>query len=100
MVEAGVDYSRFDRFHENSADDGTTLDEVMSILSGGGVRLIQRLADGTEATLTVSCAGDTTGWLLSYGGQPHIGSFTGAQPGTKILVQAFGPARWQARYDV
>ncbi|AWN43041.1 hypothetical protein DK389_24300 [Methylobacterium durans] len=98
IVEAGVDYSRFDRLHQNKADDGTELDEVLSILSGSGVRLIQRLADGSQATLQVDCVDGQTGWLLSYGGHPHIGSFTGASPGTKVLVQAIGPARWQARY--
>ena len=98
IVEAGVDYSRFDRLHQNQADDGTELDEVLSILSGSGVRLIQRLPDGNEATLQVDCVDGQTGWLLSYGGHPHIGSFTGASPGTKALVQAIGPVRWQARY--
>jgi hypothetical protein len=98
LVEPGVDYSRFDRLHENSADDGTVLDETMSLLSGGTIRLVQRLPDGSEATLSLRCVGDTTGWLVNYGGLPHIGSFTGAAAGSKILVQAIGPARWQARY--
>lgn len=98
VVAPGVDYRRFDRLHVNTADDGTELDEVMTILSGGGVRLVQRLDDGTETTLHLSCVGDHGGWCVSYGGHPHIGSFTGARPGTKVLVQAIGPARWQARY--
>lgn len=98
IIEPDVDYSRFDCLHENTDDDGTSVDEVMSILSGRAVRLVQRLPDGTEATLHLSCVGDGAGWLVSYGGHPHIGSFTGAEPGTKVLVQAIGPARWQARY--
>jgi hypothetical protein len=100
IVEPGVDYSRFDRLHENTSDDGVSIDEVMLILSGGGVRLIQRLPDGTMATLLLTCVDGSTGWMVSYGGYPHIGSFTGAEPGTKVLVQAIGPARWQARYVV
>ena len=43
VVEEGADYSRFDRFHVNVADDGTAVDEVMQILAGGGVRILQRL---------------------------------------------------------
>ncbi len=38
LVGAGVDYSRFDRFHINSAAGGPGTDEVMQILSGGGIR--------------------------------------------------------------
>ena len=98
IVEPGVDYSRFDRLHENVADDGTVLDETMTILAGGPIRLVQRLADGSEATLLLHAVGETTGWVVTYGGLPHIGSFTGAAPGSKILVQAIGPAHWQAHY--
>ena len=42
-MEEGADYSRFDRFHVNVAEDGTAVDEVMQILSGSGVRILQRL---------------------------------------------------------
>ena len=49
VVEAGADYSRFDRFHVNVAEDGIAVDEVMQILSGGGVRILQRLPGGAAA---------------------------------------------------
>jgi hypothetical protein len=98
VIEPDVDYSRFDRLHENVADDGTVLDETMTVLIGGPVRLVQRLADGAEATLSLHAVDAITGWVVTYGGLPHIGSFTGAAPGSKILVQAIGPARWQAHY--
>ena len=46
VVQGGIDYSRFDRFHVNVADDGTGVDEVLQILSGQGIvirlRPIQR----------------------------------------------------------
>ena len=46
-----------------------------------------------EFTVTFDCVGDERGWMVTYdGGRPHIGSFTGAEPGTKILVQVMGPA--------
>ena len=55
VVEAGADYTRFDRFHVNVAEDGTAVDEVMQILSGGGVRIFQRLPGEEAATLTLDC---------------------------------------------
>ena len=29
VVQEGIDYSRFDRFHVNAADDGTGVHEVL-----------------------------------------------------------------------
>jgi hypothetical protein len=99
MVGAGVDYSRFDRFHINKSDEGPGTDEVMQILSGGGIRVLQHLPGAGEFTVTFDCVGDERGWGVTYdGGRPHIGSFTGAQPGTKILVQVMGPPRWTVHY--
>ena len=100
VVEAGADYSRFDRFHVNVAEDGIAVDEVMQILSGGGVRILQRLPGGEAATLTLDCPAPDRGWTVTYdGGVSHIGSFSAAAPGTKALMQVFGPARWTMRYD-
>jgi len=100
VVEAGADYTRFDRFHVNVAEDGTGVDEVMQILSGGGVRILQRLPDGEAVTLTLDCPSAEQGWTVTYDGAvPHIGSMSSAAPGTKALMQVFGPARWTMRYD-
>jgi hypothetical protein len=96
VVDPEVDYSRFDVLHLNSADDGTTLDELVSVVSGGGFVLTQQLPDGRRSTLTVHSE-DTTGWRVSYGGHPHIGSISDAEPGSKLVVQAIGPPSWQAR---
>jgi hypothetical protein len=99
LVGAGVDYSRFDRFHVNSATEGPGTDEVMQILSGGGIHVLQHLPGAGEFTVAFDCVGGERGWGVTYdGGRPHIGSFTGAQPGTKILVQVMGPARWEVHY--
>jgi hypothetical protein len=98
VVDPSVDYSRFDRLHENRADDGTVLDETMTLLSGGPLRLVQRLPDGSLSTLDLRGIDDGRGWIVSYGGLPHIGSLSVAAPGSKVLVQAIGPARWQAHY--
>ena len=99
VVQGGIDYSRFDRFHVNVADDGTGVDEVLQLLSGRGVVIRQRLPTGVVLTLHLDCPGDSVGWLVTYdGGNPHIGSLSAAAPGTKALVQAIGPERWSVRY--
>jgi hypothetical protein len=100
VVQGGIDYSRFDRFHVNVADDGTGVDEVLQLLSGRGVVIRQRLPTGVVLTLHLDCPGDSAGWLVTYdGGNPHIGSLSAAAPGTKALVQAIGPERWDVRYE-
>lgn len=98
-VEAGTDYTRFDRFHTNTSSDGPGVDEVMQLLSGG-FRVLQRPPGAEAYTLHVECVGDGYGWVLTYdGGYPHIGSLSESRPGTKLLVQAIGPARWEMRYE-
>ena len=100
VVEQGADYSRFDRFHVNVSEDGTAVDEVMQILAGGGVRILQRLPDRDAVTLTLDCPSAGKGWTVTYDGAvSHIGSMSAARPGTKALMQVFGPARWTMRYD-
>ena len=100
VVEGGADYSRFDRFHVNVADDGTAVDEVMQVLSGSGVRIFQRLPGEEAVTLTLDCPSTGQGWTVTYDGAvSHIGSMSSAAPGTKALMQVIGPARWTMRYD-
>src|SRR5215212_795974 len=75
VVGAGVDYSRFDRFHINVTSDSTGVDEEMQILSGGGVRLLQHLPDEGLVTLHLDCVRQSFGWIVTYnGGYPHISS--------------------------
>jgi hypothetical protein len=100
VAEADVDYTRFDRYHVNSADDGTGVDEVAQMLSGRGVLILHRLDDGSVLTLQLNCPGKGSGWLLTHdGAKPHQGRFSSATPGTKMLVQVIGPARWVMRYE-
>ncbi len=100
LAEAGADYSRFDRYHRNTADDGTPVDEVGQLLAGGGFRVFQRGDAGEEALLSLSCPAPDRGWLFSYsGGRPHIGSMTEASSGSKLVVQVFGPPLWTMRYE-
>ena len=99
LTEAGVDYTRFDRFHVNTADDGTGVDEFMQVLSGGGVRILQRIPEHGVVTLYVDCPSQDDGWLVTYSGAyAHIGSLSQTHPGTKVLMQIIGPARWRLRY--
>jgi hypothetical protein len=100
VVQEGIDYSRFDHFHVNVADDGTGVDEVLQMLSGSGIIIKQRLPTGLILTLYLECPAEDAGWLVTYNGSnPHIGSLSGAAPGTKVLVQVIGPQRWDVKYE-
>jgi hypothetical protein len=99
IIGPGVDYTRFDHFHVNGTSDGGGLDEVMQVLSGGGIKVLQHLPGEGVFTVTIDGAPKERGWIVTYdGGRPHIGSFSDATAGTKVLVQAIGPASWQVRY--
>ena len=55
VIAPGVDYTRFDHFHVNSATGGGGLDEVLQVLSGGGVQVRQHLPDEGEFVVTIDC---------------------------------------------
>lgn len=100
VVQSDVDYTRFDRFHVNVSEDGTGVDEVLQILTGAGVVIRARQPSGDILTLRLACPSADMGWLVTYdGGRPHMGSLSSATLGTKVLVQAIGPARWALRYS-
>ncbi len=100
LARAGVDYSRFDRFHTNTAENGTGVDEIGQLLCGGGIRILQRRPGLGVASLHLACPTPDRGWTVTYdGGSSHIGSLTAASPGTKFLMQVIGPERWSLRYD-
>lgn len=100
QVEAGVDYSRFDRFHANLTDENTGVDEFMQVLAGSGVRFLQHLPQGGDFLLELGCPDLASGWVLSYDGAiPHIGSISGCSAGSKVLMQIIGPAHWSMRYE-
>ena len=100
IVEDGIDYSRFDRFHINITEDGIGVDEFMHVLAGSGVRVLQRMPGGGVLTLHIDCPDDDHGWVMTYDGiYHHIGSISGASQGTKVLMQVIGPQRWVMRYE-
>ena len=41
-----MDYTRFDRFHVNRAEDGTGVDEVMQMVWGRGLVIVRRKPSG------------------------------------------------------
>jgi hypothetical protein len=100
VTQGDADYSRFDRFHANRADDGVGVDEVAQFLAGSGLVVQHRLPGGAVLTLRLDCPTTDKGWLVTYdGGKPHIGSFREAAPGTKVLVQVIGPPVWRMLYE-
>lgn len=100
VVESGSDYRRFDRLHVKTAEDGTGVDALGQLLSGGGIRIVQARPGFGTATLHLCCPSADCGWIVTYdGGAPHIGSLSGALPGSKFLMQAIGADRWSLRYE-
>ena len=100
IVNPGVDYSRFDQFHVNLAEDGTGVDEMMFVLWGGGVRLLQHIPGAGLVSLYIDCPDENYAWYVTYSGAyPHIGSISGCKPGTKVLMQVIGPERWAMKYE-
>lgn len=100
VVEEGIDYTRFDRFHINTTEDGVGVDEVLQLLWGGGLTVVQKLEGGVILTMEVSCPEPGRGWIVTYdGGLMHMGRLSTATPGTKALVQVFGPREWSIRYE-
>ncbi len=97
ICEVGIDYSRFDTYHVNVAEDGTEVDEVIQILSGSGLKVFHRVEEG-EIKFTLACPDPNQGWILTYsGGHPHMASLATAAVGTKALVQVIGPPTWTMR---
>ena len=45
------------------------------------------------------CPSRDRGWIVTYDGNgPHIATTSNASPGTKVLVQVIGAARWIMKY--
>lgn len=102
QVDENIDYSRFDAFHRNMAEDGSSaVDEVLQLLAGGPLDVLHVGPSGDTLFLRIECPSETEGWLLTYeGSTPHSGRVSAGRPGTKAVVQVIGPARWVMDYDV
>ena len=99
VMEPASDFSRFDRLHVNHSADGTGVDETLQVLCGSDIRVVHSLPDLGTVTLFLSCPSPEHGWIASYSGStPHIGSFSDASVGSKVLVQIIGPPVWIMDY--
>ena len=99
VVQDDVDYTRFDRLHVNASDDGVGVDEILQMIAGDGVVVRSEQPDGAVYRLELDCGGASDCWLFCYdAGRSHVGSLSGATPGTKLVVQAIGPREWSLRY--
>ena len=89
---------KYGRMHVNSADDGTDIDEVMTVVSGGPFRLGFTLTDGTIARFQVDPVGkDDKAVRVSYHG---LGMHAGIMDAKQGAIVAFGhgPSEFTMRY--
>jgi len=84
----------FQKLHTNAANDGTGVNEFMTLLSGSA-SFCQKTDDGSVSTLQVSCS-DKAGWrILQVGTIPH--SMT-MGPSVKCIKQIIGPEKWHTAF--
>jgi hypothetical protein len=99
VAKAGEDYSRYDTYHINHSADNVGVDEVAQMLSGSGLIMRHLLPDRSEISVHLNCSEPGQGWLMTHdGNRPHIGSFSSASVGAKVLVQVIGPEEWTMNY--
>ncbi|MGH8855788.1 MAG: hypothetical protein ACREWI_16115 [Telluria sp.] len=89
---------KYGRMHVNSADDGTDIDEVMTVVSGGPFRWAFTLADGTIARFQVDSVGKNDKAVrVSYHGLGMHAGIMDAKQGA-IVAFAHGPREFTMRY--
>lgn len=90
---------KFGKLHVNSADDGTGIDEVMTIVSGGPWTWFFLLPNNVVGKLTLGHVGKAGhGWRLSYPGLGAHGGFLDAEYGL-VVAYAHGPKNFVMRYN-
>lgn len=90
---------KYGRLHVNSADDGTDLDEVMTVVSGGPFRWAFTLKDGTVARLDVDpIQGNDPAVRVAYHGLGMHAGIIEAEHGV-FIGYGFGPERFTIRYQ-
>ena len=90
---------KFGKLHVNSAENGTGIDEVMSIVSGGPWTWFFLLPDDVIAKLTLGyVALEGTGWRISYPGLVPHGGYLDPEFGL-VVAHAHGPKNFVMRYD-
>ena len=90
---------KYGRLHVNSADDGTGIDEVMTVVSGGPFRWGFTLKDGTVVHFQVNkIDGKDKAVRVSYPGLGMHAGIIDSKTGVMISY-AHGPKEFVMRYD-
>ncbi len=90
---------KYGRMHVNSAEDGTDIDEVMTVVSGGPFRWGFTLQDGSIARFQIDKVGlEDKAVRISYHG---LGMHAGLMDAKQGLLVAFahGPKEFTMRYQ-
>ncbi|WP_421535907.1 hypothetical protein [Priestia sp. D3YE.R1] len=91
--------NKYGRLHVNSSDNGTGIDEVMTVVTGGPFTWMFVLPDGVVARLTVDKVElDDQAVRLSY---PGLGMHAGYMDPKQGLIVAFahGPKNFKVRFE-
>lgn len=90
---------KFGKLHVNSAENGTGIDEVMSIVSGGPWTWFFLLPNDVIGKLTLGYVGlDGLGWRISYPGLVPHGGYLDPEFGL-VVAYAHGPKNFVMRYE-
>jgi len=90
---------KYGRMHVNSADDGTDIDEVMTVVAGGPFRWGFTMKDGSIARFQVDEVGlDDKAVRVSYHGLGMHAGIMDAKQGL-IVAYAHGPKEFTMRYE-
>lgn len=89
---------KYGTFHVNSSDDGTGIDEVMTVVAGGSFTWFYVLPDNTMVQLTVKRIGENDKAVrLSYPGLGIHAGYMNPKDGL-IVAYAHGPKDFVMRY--
>lgn len=90
---------KFGKLHVNSTDEGTGIDEVMTIVSGGPWTWFFVLPNNVVGKLTLGHVKiDGLGWRISYPGISPHGGFLDSEYGL-VVAFAHGPEKFVMRYE-
>ncbi|MBL4797546.1 MAG: hypothetical protein JKY50_09040 [Oleispira sp.] len=90
---------KFGKLHVNSAENGTGIDEVMSLVSGGPWTWFFLLPNDVIGKLTLGYVGlDGPGWRISYPGLVPHGGYLDPEYGL-VVAHAHGPKNFVMRYE-
>ncbi len=90
---------KFGKLHVNSAENGTGIDEVMSIVSGGPWTWFFLLPNDVIGKLTLGYVGlGGLGWRISYPGLVPHGGYLDPEFGL-VVAYAHGPKNFVMRYE-